>query len=812
MESEVQQDQKLEEEVSQILSRLSIEEKVGQIIQTEIKFTTPEDVRDFHLGSVLNGGGSFPANNKYATPQEWIDLAQAYYAASMDNSDGKLGIPIIWGTDAVHGHNNVIGATLFPHNIGLGATQNPDLMRKIGEATAREVAVTGIDWIFAPTVATARDDHWGRTYEGYSEDPELVRAYAGEIVRGIQGQGDSSFGDGRLVSTAKHFIGDGGTHLGIDRGDTRVSEQELRDIHGQGYFSALEAGVQTVMASFNSWNGEKLHGSEYMLTNVLKEQMGFDGFVVGDWLGHSFVPGCSETSCPQTINAGLDMFMASNEDWKSLYRNTVKQVESGEIPMARLDDAVTRILRVKLRAGLFDAPPAERALAGSTDIIGSEEHREIARQAVRESIVLLKNQNNLLPLSRDIKVLVAGDGADNIGKQAGGWTISWQGTGNTNADFPGATSIYDGIRAAVESAGGKASLSIDGSFANEAKPDVAIVVYGENPYAEMQGDLKTLEYQAGSHADLKVLKSLQSKGIPVVSVFLTGRPLWVNPEINASDAFAVAWLPGSEGAAVSDVLFRKADGEVNHDFTGRLSFTWPMTLEQKVINRNDTAYEPLFAYGYGLGAGQQDLLAANLPEDRPNGSNAAPATAELFDARPLAPWHLVIVNSQGSEIEMTGNRHEMPEVSISAVDRNTQEDSRNVVWSGNGTGSVRLRAENNRLDFSHYLAADSALNIELKIDQNSGAPVFANLHCGDNCSSAFDIAPLIKGFTPGEWNSISISLGCFNTNNVDFSKVSAPFELSSAASLDLTFSNVSIGASGSETHSCSPEMAATPEQ
>ncbi|WP_370136883.1 glycoside hydrolase family 3 protein, partial [Alteromonas sp.] len=568
LDIEVKSNPAVETKVEEILSTMTIEQKIAQMIQPEIRNITVEDMRKYGFGSYLNGGGAFPNNDKHATPEDWIALAEKLYQASIDDSLDGSTIPTMWGTDAVHGHNNVIGATLFPHNIGLGAANNPELVEKIAHVTAKEVMATGIDWVFAPTVAVVRDDRWGRTYESYSEDPAIVREYAASVVKGLQGAADKDFlSDQRVISTVKHFVGDGGTVGGDDQGDNVASEQELFDIHAQGYVGGLTAGAQSVMASFNSWNGEKLHGHKYLLTDVLKEQMGFDGFVVGDWNGHGQVKGCNNEDCAQAINAGLDIFMVPN-DWKVLYDNTLAQVNDGIIPMSRIDDAVRRILRVKVRAGLFEKPsPANRPLSGDRSLIGKAEHREVAAQAVRESLVLLKNKNKTLPISASKRILVAGDGADNIGKQSGGWSITWQGTNNTNDDFPGGSSIYDGIKAHVNSAGGNVQLSVDGSF--ETKPDVAIVVFGEEPYAEGHGDRETLIYQHGSKTDLALLKKLKSQGIPVVSVFISGRPMWVNAELNASDAFVAAWLPGSEGAAVADVLF----GE--QDFKGKLSFSWP---------------------------------------------------------------------------------------------------------------------------------------------------------------------------------------------------------------------------------------------
>jgi len=614
--SAVPRDAALEARIRTLLTTLSLEQKVGQMVQPDIRSVTPDDVRRFRIGSILNGGGAFPANRKYSTLADWVTLADAFYDASMDASTGPA-IPIVWGTDAVHGHNNVIGATLFPHNIGLGAMRDPDLLEKIGAATAREVAASGIDWTFAPTLAVVRDDHWGRTYEGYSEDPEIVRAYGGRMVRGLQGApGTADFLDGaHVLATAKHYIGDGGTAQGVDRGDNLSTERQLLDLHGQGYVSALGAGVQTVMVSYNSWKGWKMHGHKYLITDVLKNRMGFDGLVVSDWNGIDEVQGCAKDKCAAAVNAGIDLFMVP-EDWKNFLGNTVAQVKAGDIPMARIDDAVSRILRVKLRAGLFEkGRPSSRLLASHEAELGAAAHRAIARQAVRESLVLLKNRRALLPLDPAKRILVAGDGADDIGKQSGGWTISWQGSGNTNADFPGGTSIYSGIRQAVAAGGGKSTLSVDGSFTD--KPDVAIVVFGENPYAEYEGNVKSLDYRevprGGGAKDLALLKKLKDAGIPVVAVFLTGRPLWVNPEINASDAFVVAWLPGTEGAGVADMLFKSANGL---DFRGKLSYSWPMFVDRLAGNRGDAAGSAAYDYGFGLTYADKDSRA-DLPIPRP---------------------------------------------------------------------------------------------------------------------------------------------------------------------------------------------------
>ncbi|TLM73976.1 glycoside hydrolase family 3 protein [Microbulbifer harenosus] len=787
--SGIARDPAVEARIDTLLAKMSIEEKVGQMIQVEIRSATPEDVKQYHIGSILNGGGSFPNNNKHASVAEWVALADAYYHASVDTSDGGVAIPMIWGTDAVHGHNNVIGATLFPHNIALGAAHNPELMRKIGAATAAEVRATGIDWVFAPTLAVVRDDRWGRTYESYSEDPELVRAYGGEMVGGMQGNPDAEdlLQAKHVIATAKHYLADGGTLNGIDRGDAVISEEELVRLHAQGYFSAIEAGVQTVMASFSSWNGEKMHGHKYLMTDVLKDRLGFDGFIVGDWAGHQFVNGCSNVSCPQSINAGLDMFMAPDPSWKELYKNTVAQAKSGEIPAERLDDAVRRILRVKIRAGLFEAgAPSERAFAADESLIGAPEHRAVARQAVRESLVLLKNNGNLLPLVRNQRVLVAGDGADNIGKQAGGWSITWQGTGNQNSDFPGATSVYGGIAEVVEAAGGTAELSVDGSF--EQKPDVAIVVFGEDPYAEMQGDVSNLDYKGD--ADLALLQKLRAQDIPVVALFITGRPLWVNPEINASDAFVAIWQPGSEGAGVADVIFRNAEGEVNHDFKGKLTFSWPNDAQPTVRNPGENEALAQFNFGYGLTYGDTVEIAALSEQSGLKVSDSAEALA-VFNGRALDPWSFQVMDTANNLSTISSSVAKLSGISVQSVDRKVQEDSRRLRWSGEGSAMVGLFA-NSRTDLTSYLGKQGALVFDVKVDAAPSAAVSLGMNCGTDCGAEQSITELLKGATPGEWKTVAVDLQCLAEAGAKLDMVLSPFYVRTAGALDMTVHNIHI--------------------
>jgi len=782
-----------EAKVAKLLAAMTLEQKIAQMIQPEIRDITVEDMRKYGFGSYLNGGGSFPAGNKHATPADWIKLAEDMYQASIDASQDGSTIPTMWGTDAVHGHNNVIGATLFPHNIGLGAANNPDLIEQIAKATAREVMVTGIDWVFAPTVAVVRDDRWGRTYEGYSEDPEIVREYAASIVKGLQGAPDADFlGNERVISTVKHFLGDGGTEGGIDQGDNIATEQELFDIHAQGYVGGLQAGAQTVMASFNSWHGEKIHGSKYLLTDVLKTRMGFDGLVVGDWNGHGQIKGCSNENCPAAANAGLDVYMVPTPAWKPLYENLVAQAKSGEIPLSRIDDAVTRILRVKVRAGLFEKPsPATRPLSGKTDIIGSAEHRAVAAAAVQQSLVLLKNQQGLLPLNPTQKILVTGQGADNIGMQSGGWTITWQGTGNNNADFPGGSSIYAGIKSQVETAGGQVQLSSDGSY--QQKPDVAIVVFGEQPYAEGNGDIDNLEYQRGNKTDLALLKKLQAEGIKVVSLFISGRPLWVNAELNASDAFVAIWLPGSEGHAIAPVLFSDKDGKVQQDFRGKLSFSWPNGPEQSKVNKADANYQPLFAYGYGLTYADAPEQAASLfsaPLTETSTSQTSVSALPLFDRDIKAPWQFVLQSAEQSA-SVTSNQQTLGAVKLQSFDRKVQEDARLISFNGSAKASVALRSNFPR-DLRAFGNQEAVLSLMLKVDAAVTAPVELSMLCNEQCGANLDISPQLQQLKAGNWTELQVDVRCFTSQGVDLAQIAVPLAISSSGKLQLSFAELKL--------------------
>ena len=576
---------------------MSLDQKIGQMTQPERMHVSPADAKRFHIGSVLSGGGSCPGDNR---PADWVAMNDAYWAASMDEDADHLAIPILYGVDAIHGHANVLGATIFPHNIGLGAAGDPELIERIGRVTAREVLASGVDWTFAPTLAVARDPRWGRTYESYSEEPGVVAGYAGRIVRGLQ----AGLAPHGVVACAKHWVGDGGTAAGVDQGDTVASEEELRRVHIAPYLPALEAGVLTVMVSLSSWNGEKCHAHRYLIRDVLKGELGFGGFVVSDWNGVDPLADDYGEAAAMAVNAGIDMVMVP-DTWRQFIAGMKEQVERGVVPSERIDDAVARILRVKFACGLFDRPRpwARRGSNGSS--FGSREHRAVAREAVRKSLVLLKNEGGVLPLDRGARILVAGRGADDRGRLCGGFSVEWQGVlGNDRIE--GGTSVWQGIRAVAPGAvlwGGGAGGVGKGDF------DAAVVVIGERPYAEGMGDIRdpgpvrpgtnhlpagpgvlepygdTLELAALHPEDLRMIRGLAARGIPVVTVLVSGRPLVVNAELAASAAFVAAWLPGSEGAGVADMLFG------DYDFAGRLPMAWP---------GGEGCGDVLFPRGYGL--------------------------------------------------------------------------------------------------------------------------------------------------------------------------------------------------------------------
>ena len=580
-------------DVQTLLGKMTLEEKIGQMVQAE--HSAVKDIGDvdrYFLGSVLAGGNADPKNGNSLV--DWTDMYDAFQSQALKT---RLAIPLLFGVDAVHGHNNVIGAVVFPHNIALGCTRNPKLIEAAARVTAEEIRATGINWNFAPCVAVPRDKRWGRTYEGFGESPELVTELGIAAVRGFQG---TSLSDARsVVACAKHFAGDGGTEFGtggvpkqgggrypLDQGDTKLSEADLRKLHMQGYIGAIGAGVGTIMPSYNSWNGQKVSGSKRLLTEILKQEMKFDGFLISDYNAVDQLPGDYKAQIAQATNAGMDMFMVP-EKYRELYGHLLDLAKSGGVPMSRIDDAVTRILRVKFAAGLMDrarSPLADRSLHKT---FGSPAHRQVARDCVRQSLVLLKNANKALPVSKSVaRIHVAGKMADDIGSQCGGWTIEWQGkSGNITT---GGTTILKAIQAAV-SATTKVTTSADGTGA--AGANIGIAVIGEQPYAEFFGDRQDLELTAD---DVAVVENMKKAGIPVVVLLLSGRPLVIEKVLANCDAFVAAWLPGTEGQGVADVIFG------DHKPTGKLSVSWPKGTAKSPVNVGDAGYDPLFKYGEGL--------------------------------------------------------------------------------------------------------------------------------------------------------------------------------------------------------------------
>ena len=791
IESAVKRDEALEARIATILKGMTLAEKVGQMTQPEIKSITPEDVQRYHIGSVLNGGGSWPGMNKHATVQDWLKLADRYHAASMK---ARTPIPVIWGTDAVHGHNNVFGATLFPHNIGLGAAHDAALVRRIGEATAQATRATGIDWVFAPTLAVAQDVRWGRSYESFSSDPAVVREYAGAYIAGLQGDLRA---DGTVVATAKHYIGDGATDEGRDQGNAIIPKLEMVNVHGQGYYGALGAGVQTVMASFNSWNDVaggvdygKMHGSKALLTDALKDRMGFDGFVVSDWNGIAQVPGCENASCPQAINAGIDMVMVP-DDWKAFIANTIRQVEGGEIPMARIDDAVTRILRVKLRAGMFDRKPSDGQFAGKA---AATVHRDLARQAVRESLVLLKNERGALPLKLGQRVLVVGKSADSFANQAGGWSLTWQGTDNTNADYGNADTVLTGLREALGAQ--NVVFDEDGTGADRNAFDAVIAVIGETPYAETNGDIVGSENMAHSRRhpeDLAALRAAKAYGKPVTTVFLSGRPLYANDLINLSDAFVAGWLPGSEGAGIADVLVAAQNGTPRHDFKGRLSFSWPGVPCPAPENRPDPKRPALFARGHGLSYAAPGKVG-KLPEPKQDACGAA-TSMPVFNTRDAVPFAMY-VDAGGATQALGASLNDTlefpqgkPAIRVATTQINTQQDAKRVTWLAPARVFSRSAGNNN---LNAMASADGALQFDVLVDVAPTSPVTLTMGCGKTCSGSIDITQAITRAGVGKKATINVPLKCFVARKVDLGGVDMPFSVSADAPFSAAFTRIAV--------------------
>jgi len=746
--------------VEAILNKMTLREKVGQIIMPDIDAVTPELAKKYKLGSILNGGGRYPNKNKFSSIEDWKNLSKAYYEAS-PKVDG-LTIPILWGTDAVHGHNNVIGATIFPHNIGLGATRNPELIKEIGEAVAKEVLSTGIPWTFAPTITVPQNDTWGRTYEGYSEDPDLVASLGQAMIFGLQGEGDDFLGPNHMLATAKHFIADGGTTDGIDQGNAVISEIGLKNLHGKPYFKALDACVQTIMASFNSWNGKKLHGSNYLLTNILKQQMNFDGLVVGDWNGHGQVKGCTNTSCPQAFNAGVDIFMVPDE-WQELYKTTIKQVKNGSISKERLNDAVRRILRVKMQIGLLDGmKPHEYKF----NFIGDPEHIKIARRAVRESLVLLKNNEKLLPLNPNMHYVIIGEAARSINSQMGGWTITWQARENKNSDYKNVQNIYTALASHIINQGGTVEFSKDGSY--KKMPEAVIAIYGEEPYAEGDGDRKDLQYLGKDSKYLNLMEKFSKQELPIVSIFLSGRPLEVNKQLNLSNAFIAAWLPGTAVEGIGDVIFTKK-GEINYDFKGKLSYSWPKYADQN-LNFKDANYSPLFPYGYGLNYSSIKNIV-NIEE-----VNIAKEVDEiiLFIGSAYSPGIEFV--QEGSDVEQIQSdiyTSKLQNISLYKFDYKKQDDAKNIKFFKSENYNAWGILSNTLLDIDYM--QNPHYEIELKVNRSGKSSIYFGATCAGNgyeiCRGTIDVTKLLDNKKLSDWSKIQLPILCLREAGLDPSNI-----------------------------------------
>ena len=734
-----------EQRIARLIAKMTLEEKIGQMIQADISAITPEDLAKYPLGSILAGGNSGPYGDERADAAKWEKLVREFRVASAKSG---AGIPMLFGVDAIHGHSNLPGATIFPHNIGLGAAHDPALIQRIGEVTATEVAASGIDWTFAPTLAVPQDLRWGRSYEGYAADPALVASYAKAMTIGLQGPlvAGKPLAANRVASTAKHYLADGGTDGGKDQGDALMPERELVARHAQGYPPAIDAGALTVMASFSSWNGAKNHGNKSLLTDVLKGRMGFQGLIVGDWNGHGQIPSCTVTDCPKTFTAGLDLAMAPNS-WKGLFEATVREAKDGTIPMARIDDAVARVLRVKAKLGLLGANPVER---GNPSVVGSDAHLAVAREAASKSLVLLKNNGGVLPLRPGAKVLITGPGADSMAMQAGGWTITWQGTDTTAADYPKGQTIGRAIAAAIKQAGGSAAISSDGSFAD--RPDVAVVVYGEQPYAEFQGDLPNIAFRAQA-GETDMLAKLKAQGIKVVSVFLSGRPLFAGAEINASDAFVAAWLPGTQGQGVADVLVARQDGSPARGFTGRLPFPWPADAISPVK-------APLFPAGYGLSYASKAAVGP-INEDPKVDLVASASEGVYFTLGKVpSPWHLSLD----------------PGIASRPVDIGAQEDAEQFSWAE--AGAIGL--DGPPVDLMRQLDEEFALKLEGRLDAASG-PIAVTM-----AGATLKVTP------PAGPLTLRIPLRCFKDAGANFKAVGTPLRIAGDKGLVLSLRSASI--------------------
>lgn len=830
-------DATLEREIGAILEQMTLEEKIGQMIQAEVQQLEPDDVRIYKIGSALNGAGVWPRKNKYSTALEWAQMIEPYWLASQEGFRGRpFNIPFAWATDAVHGHNNLFGATIFPHNIGLGATHDENLIRRIGRVTALEIAASGIDWTFAPTVTVPCDARWGRFYEGYSDDPELIMRFAAQMVFGLEGDEQDARDGNNVIATVKHWIGEGGTKWGIDRGVNVCPEERLRHVHAAGYLAALNAGAQVVMLSFSSWKSEqnydfdphtrapyngKLHGSRYLITDVLKQQMQFDGIVITDWDGHSEVSKCTLQDARYCFNAGADVLMVeARQDWLAVIQATLADVRADRISMSRIDDAVRRILRVKRRAHLsLRVQPTKRALVrNSRQIVGCEGHRSVAREAVRKSLVLLKNKKQILPLSPKARILLAGSGANDITKHTGGWSLSWQGHDVSLEDFPGAMTIGMAVRRAVGEERVTEWTEVE-SGTNMPHPDAAIVVIGEDSYAEMHGDIRpwrSLEYASlkpSYKEDLETIRVIKARGIPMVVIFLGGRPLYISEEIRLADAFVVAWLPGTEGEGITDVLFAKEDGSVRFDFQGRLPVSCPATRRSfsiaypavydgltggEVALARLEKHQSLFPRGYGLNYASparaseeldRIVLDPQVAEQHPgppseNFALLGPNVTTRFDLR---------ISGNGCWVGIDVSRTEPMEIllgRLEPVDYLGRGDAFSLDFNGRIACFYIQFPDLETRHLCNYVSAGGLLAFSVRMPAKPSGKVLLACHNCFPSQGALDVTHLFCGAELNQWVELRVPLASLAKAGSEFCRINVPFMLYTAAKLKCQIGNI----------------------
>lgn len=827
IESDITADPLIEQEIEQILTLMTLQEKIGQMIQPNLRDVTPEELKQYKLGSILNGGGTWPNNTKRSSPKEWALKADEFWNATEEMfADRPFRIPFMWATDAVHGHNNAFGATVFPHNIGLGAARDPDLIERIGEVTAIEVCATGLDWTFAPTVAIPRDLRWGRVYEGYSEDPEITFAYAAAMVRGLQGDAEALKTETKVISNVKHWVGDGGTQCGVDRGQNEYSEDYLRNIHAMGYFSGLNAGAQVVMSSFNTWKNDanydhtpqiggeynfKLHGSKYLITDVLKQKMGFDGLVVTDWHGHSEVSKCSDDNATYAINAGNDILMVPvREHWKGVYHQTIQDVENGSIDIERINDAVRRILRVKMRAGLWNKPsPSDRQLAGKASALCNKKHQQLAREAVRKSLVLLKNSRRTLPLAKHQKVLLTGSAADDIQKQAGGWNLTWQGDENCLDDFPNASTLRCALEKQLD------NLIYDPELASDLSDiKTAIVAFGEDPYAEMMGDIKewqTLEFSSLKRSyrrDTEKINQLHELGINIICVFFSGRPLYLNEEISKSSAFVAAFLPGTEGDGIADLLVGDENASPRYDFTGKLSYSWPSKKNSTTVNRYPVhipnfrlpfgeqdpngEHAPLFPYGYGLSyshSSNSDKLDSITPD--PQCYAHIEHGLEILGLKSIVGDYRVSAKQLSDDISFDVSRNNPITTEwITTVPYNyqLQQDAVELRFHGLSTASVYIHtADGLPAEIQEY----QFLSFDTLVTKTPTEAVYLAMHqtAPSSLISKVEIKPLLRE-NLNEWQTLTFPINELDVDGMD--TITSPFSITTKGVLSMVIANVRL--------------------